>query len=315
MHPALSVIFFTTASGAGYGVLSILGICSFFNVLKFEQTFLYVSVGSSLILITAGLLSSTFHLGHPERAWRALSQWRSSWLSREGVLAILSYIPMLIFTGGIIMEEPYLFVFHWNALCMSIMCLLTVYSTSMIYSSLNTIPAWCNKWVPLSYLLLAIMSGAVFLSATYVILSGTNTLLIYLSLVLIAGVALVKICYWKFIQREEFTSTAETATGLGEIGRVEMVQSPHTRRNYILKEMGYQIARKHAQKLRLICITCLLLMPSILILPGLFSTSSLASLGVVLACVFIIPGLLIERWLFFAEAKHCVTLFYGNSRV
>ena len=86
MHPAWSIIFFTSVSGLGLGlagwiVLGILDLSRFVHLL-------FVS-GFTFGLIGAGLLSSTLHLGHPERAWRALSQWRSSWLSREGVLAVL----------------------------------------------------------------------------------------------------------------------------------------------------------------------------------------------------------------------------------
>ena len=38
-------------------------------------------------LASGGLIASTFHLGHPERAIKAFTQWRSSWLSREAWLA------------------------------------------------------------------------------------------------------------------------------------------------------------------------------------------------------------------------------------
>jgi DMSO reductase anchor subunit len=34
----------------------------------------------------------------------------------------------------------------------------------------------------------------------------------------------------------------------------------------------------------------------------------------VLSAISVILGVLIERWLFFAEAKHTVTLYYGQSR-
>ena len=53
----------------------------------------FAALALALAAITVGLLSSTLHLGHPERAWRAFSQWRSSWLSREGVLALATYLP------------------------------------------------------------------------------------------------------------------------------------------------------------------------------------------------------------------------------
>jgi len=94
MNPAYSVIFFTTASGAGYGLLALLGLIGALTGAPLPPLFALVAIVFALALITAGLLSSTFHLGHPERAWRALSQWRTSWLSREGIAAILTYPPL-----------------------------------------------------------------------------------------------------------------------------------------------------------------------------------------------------------------------------
>ena len=93
MNPAYSVIFFTTASGAGYGLLIWLGVASVFFDMPAHRWFGLAAFAVALALITVGLLASTFHLGHPERAWRGLTQWRSSWLSREGVVAVLTFIP------------------------------------------------------------------------------------------------------------------------------------------------------------------------------------------------------------------------------
>src|SRR5580698_8752316 len=97
MHPALSVIIFTTSSGAGYGMLFWLGVCAASNRLPTHSLFAPVSLTLALVAVTVGLLSSTLHLGHPERAWRAFSQWRSSWLSREGVVSVATYVPTGIF--------------------------------------------------------------------------------------------------------------------------------------------------------------------------------------------------------------------------
>ena len=97
MHPSFSVIFFTTASGAGYGLLALLGVLAPLGVTPPDAAFGFVALGLALGAITAGLLSSTFHLGRPERAWRAFSQWRSSWLSREGVASVATYIPAGLF--------------------------------------------------------------------------------------------------------------------------------------------------------------------------------------------------------------------------
>ncbi|MGE0726177.1 MAG: DmsC/YnfH family molybdoenzyme membrane anchor subunit, partial [Alphaproteobacteria bacterium] len=93
MHPALSVIVFTTASGAGYGLLALLGLLAPFGLVPASTWFGLAATGLALVAVAGGLLSSTLHLGHPERAWRAMSQWRSSWLSREGLAAVVSFFP------------------------------------------------------------------------------------------------------------------------------------------------------------------------------------------------------------------------------
>ena len=90
MHPAYSVILFTTASGAGYGLLIWLSAAALFGLIDPDPVLGFVGLGLAVVLIVSGLLSSTFHLGRPERAWRAFSQWKTSWLSREGVLAVTS---------------------------------------------------------------------------------------------------------------------------------------------------------------------------------------------------------------------------------
>ncbi|MCB1757446.1 MAG: dimethyl sulfoxide reductase anchor subunit, partial [Gammaproteobacteria bacterium] len=89
MHPAISVIFFTVTSGAGYGMLALLALSRLFGLdLQLQPQQIAVIGGIGLLLITAGLISSTFHLANPKNAWRAFSRFRTSWLSREGVLAV-----------------------------------------------------------------------------------------------------------------------------------------------------------------------------------------------------------------------------------
>ena len=90
MHPAYSIIFFTTLSGAGYGLLFLLSL----GFLPADRLLGIASLGLSAVLIVVGLMSSTFHLGHPERAMKAFKQWRSSWLSREGICAVAALVVM-----------------------------------------------------------------------------------------------------------------------------------------------------------------------------------------------------------------------------
>src|ERR1700684_1873252 len=100
MHPALSIVFFTTASGAGFGLLALIGVAAPSGLVPQNPGFAFAALTAATVLALAGLLSSFLHLGRPERAWRAFSQWRSSWLSREGVLAVLTFVPATIFAIG-----------------------------------------------------------------------------------------------------------------------------------------------------------------------------------------------------------------------
>ena len=97
-----------------------------------------------------------------------------------------------------------------------------------------------------------------------------------------------------------------TATGLAPIGQVRSFEPPHTGTNYLLREMVYVIARKHAVKLRVISILFMSVIPLVL-LSGL----SAGHLSAGLSLGFHICGVLLQRWLFFAEAEHVVGLYYG----
>src|SRR5215218_2408359 len=93
MHPAYSVIVFTTASGAGYGLLIWFAVATALGLMPHDPMLGFFGLGLALALITIGLFTSMAHLGRPERAWRSFSQWRTAWLSREGVAAIVTYLP------------------------------------------------------------------------------------------------------------------------------------------------------------------------------------------------------------------------------
>ncbi|MGH6680808.1 MAG: dimethyl sulfoxide reductase anchor subunit family protein, partial [Bradyrhizobium sp.] len=142
MHPAYSVIFFTTATGAGYGLIALLGLLAAFGLVQPDLWFGLSSFGLAVCLIAAGLLSSTGHLGHPERAWRAFSQWRSSWLSREGVAAVLTFVPIgLLVLGWVVLGRSGGWVAAVGILT-AVCAAITVSSTAMIYASLKPIAQW-----------------------------------------------------------------------------------------------------------------------------------------------------------------------------
>ena len=307
MNPAYSVILFTTASGAGYGLLSLLGLVAMNHGQASSPAFALTATAIALVLITIGLLSSTLHLGHPERAWRALSQWRSSWLSREGVAAVATYPIAVAFaaTWSGLVNAPTLI--KPLGILTLIMCTVTIICTAMIYRSLRTIRQWNHKLVVPVYLAMALASGASLLPAIAVFFDRWQIFQARLAiLTLIIAIAL-KIAYWHLVDRIPRTHTTGEATGLGE--NVRMWELPHTNQNFIQKEMGFVVARKHAKKLR---------MASILLLALAAFLSACTVISPWIAPTVILPfalALWIERWLFFAEAEHAAMLYYGKSAV
>lgn len=314
MHPAFSVILFTTASGAGYGLLALMGTRVWHQSLpeSFELRMVILVLG--LGLVTAGLLSSTFHLGHPERAWRAFSQWRSSWLSREGVLAVVTYIPAGLLGLHWLLPDMVSLDERIAGLALAACSLMTVFATAMIYRSLKTIRQWSNKWTVPCYLVFSIMTGAILLNAILMVPGTMNPDMAFPAAILCLVGYAVKRCYWRFIDGTRAESTPASATGLNDMGEVRVFETPHSSDNYLLKEMGFSLGRKHAPKLRRIALWAGFIAPAALS-AGAMTGGAVGTVSAVLAVVAVGTGIIAERWLFFAEARHVVTLYYGADRV
>jgi DMSO reductase anchor subunit len=312
VHPAPSIIAFTTASGAGYGLLFLLGLAAPAGWVPITRPFGVAALGLALGLITFGLLASLLHLGHPERAWRALSQWRSSWLSREGLMALLTYVPALVFGAGWVFAEATVGLFTPFALLAALGAALTVDCTSMIYASLKPVREWHQPLVPPVYLAFALMTGALLLHLLLALFGAPRHWAGALALLAIVLAFGLKAAYWQTIARAGPGPTPESATGLGAPGEVRMLEPPHTQTNYLLSEMGFAVARKHATKLRWYACLLGVVGAGLTTVLALLTTDALAILLALLAALSGLAGVMIERWLFFAEATHTVTLYYGR---
>ena len=315
MHPAKSVIFFTTATGAGYGLLISLFAYAWLGEPSADERFMFASFAAAFALIIAGLLSSTLHLGRPERAWRAFSQWRSSWLSREGVAAVLTFLPAGGFAyGWWVLGQKALETLMLGGLA-TVFSLATIWCTGMIYASLKAVPAWYNPWTVPGYLALSAATGVPLLLVIGEAFDADIGRLAYFSAIGFVLFALViKIFYWVFVKYGDTAGTSATATGLKE-GRVTLLAAPHDAANYLMKEMGFRIARKHASRLRAICIVLGFVLPIAALVWAVESAPDQRLIPAALAFASASLGTVIERWLFFAEAKHVVTLYYGEEAV
>lgn len=302
MHPALSIIVFTTASGLGYGLAAVLGL-GFLDPATWSTKIAHVL---ALLLIAGGLVSSTLHLGNPQRAWRALSQWRTSWLSREGVMAIVTFVPLTLNAFSVVFLDRHL---PWAGIAGTLLAAVTVYCTAMIYASLKAIDAWHTPLTPASYLLFSAAGGTLAAALFSASGGGAWISLAIAAMVLLAAAWAVKLAWRNRLQRRP-RSTPETATGLGAIGKVRLFEPPHINDNYLTSEMGFRIARKHASKLFRIAFAAGLIAPLMLGIVALFLPAAGAAALLGLAVLAFGAGVLVERWLFFAEARHAVMNYY-----
>lgn len=287
MHPAPSVILFSTLSGLGFGFLAFLGA----GVPLPSGWVAFFLWGLGYGLAVAGLLAATFHLGNRKNALKAFSQWRTSWLSREAWASVAT----LVLLAPVALSD-------WLGLGLpriigqlgAVLALFTVFTTAMIYTQIKAVPRWHLWLTPVMFVTFAIAGGAV--------LSGA----VWAPLTLLA-VGLVLLALWQIGDGafRRAGQTLGTATGLDRIGLPSVFEPAHTAGNYLMREMIFVVGRKHARKLRLIALVLASLLPAlILLLP-------LGWAGITLAAFVHLAGALAARWLFFAEAEHVVGLYYG----
>jgi DMSO reductase anchor subunit len=289
MYPSPAVIIFTTFSGLGFGLLFWLGIGS--PAPTGWTAFAFFTI--AYLAAVGGLLASTFHLGRPERAIKAFSQWQTSWLSREGIAAVATLLVMAVYGAGLVFAATRIVPLGWLG---SLGAVATVFTTSMIYSQLKTVPRWRHWTTPALFLALSLGGGA--------LLAGQ----VRFALPLIAIAGVVQVINW-LVGDGLFArsgTTMNTATGLGQIGRVRAFEPPHTGTNFLLREFVHVVGRKHAMQLRVIGLSLGYVAPIILLLLPFNHWWAL------LAVVSHITGILTVRWLFFAQAEHVVGLYYGK---
>lgn len=319
MNPAFSVLLFTTLSGTGFGLWFWLAL----RIALGDRPEWFDGLGWALgliaggVLVAAGVIASLWHLGKPLRVWRAFSQWRSSWMSREGVFAIAAFAV----AGAMVLVQSVLIELPDDALALRLLaallaplCVAAVFSTAMIYASLVPIPAWRHRLVVPGYLLFAALGGGLLfgpfagttLDAPNMVAAG----------VIVGAIALwlLKRRYWRdldagVLDRDALPRTRADAVGLP--GRdVSVFERPHTESNYLTREMGFVLARKHAKTLRAIAVVLFALVPALCALPVWLLPHGDATALLWVAAAAFQAGAMVERWLFFAEAKHLVMLYY-----
>lgn len=309
MRPTFAVICFTVLAGAGYGLWCWLGAALAAGIYPLAGAGVLVPLAFGFVLVTAGLLASTAHLGRPERAWRALTQWRSSWLSREGVVSLLTYLPMLVLAALAWTDRSGAGIRIAGGL-LALGALATLLCTANIYRSLKTIRAWRLRQVLPLYYLFAWLSGGLWLWTWLAAWHAVGVAFPLALLVLAAIAAVIKTRYWQRLDGLP-PNTAGHATGLEMLGQVRAFAGPTTEESYLTHELAFVLARKHSARLRRIAVSLFTLVPVLGIAIAVPTHAWGVALIAALACL---AGLLVERWLFFAEARHAVAAFFPSPR-
>ena len=319
MKPAFSVIFLTTLIGAGQGLFLALFThqsYALFGLLPLQSDAFY-GYGSvlALLLLVGGLIASFFHLGHPERAWRSATQWRTSWLSRE-VIALPLFMGLVFLYGAAHLSgwKPTLVILPGGLVVDLSVALGTVGTlvafvlficTAMIYACLRFLREWHSPLTVFNYILLGGASGFT-LAAAFAAVSAPSQANFF------AGWAII-ITLLGFISRSasllrnarpESKSTMQTAIGIKHPQIVQrsigaMGGSFNTREFFHGKSASF------LRGIKPIFMILVFFIPLILLI-GSMTTPSLLLFAFIVQYI----GLVAERWFFFAQANHPQNLYY-----
>ena len=318
MKPALSIVFFTVASGAGLGLLALLALANLCPVPLLSSEAMAPGIALALLLIAAGLASSVLHLARPSNAWRAFARFRTSWLSREAVVAALLFPVAFAYLVAVVSGSAGT-ARTVLAVAVTLLAWGLLFCTAMIYASLKPIRQWRTGWTPAAYLLLGHWSGALIAVTLATGYGGEPARWAWLAAVLGIAALAAKLGYWRHASDGGGKSslTLEQAIGVPQgvrppgisVAQARLFDAGHTQRTFLTDEFVFRLARQHAQAVRGAALALGFGIPLLWLATGPRHWAAAASVA-----VLALAGLLAERWLFFADARHTVRLYHGDAR-
>ena len=307
MNPAFSVVVFTTAAGAGQGLVVALAIALLTGV-PMTPSFVRASLFVAIVLLVIGLASSFLHLGRPLRAWRAAAMWRTSWLSREVIVlpAFIALVGLWWLAAHGSASSPARVALPLAAIAGAA---LLWYCTAMIYVCLRFIEEWAQPLTVVNFFLLGLSSGSVLASALAALASERRALALAaplaLALTLVAWAS--RTAAWRRNAALRHRSTLQTATGIGS-ARLAQTSMGMSAGSFNTREFFHRASAAALRRIKGIAIVLGFALPALLIAGVIVGV--LPELACVAALVAQAPGLIADRWLFFAQAKHPQNLYY-----
>jgi len=322
MHPAFSVIFLTTLIGAGQGLFLALITGQSYSAVKLlpsQDSTAFYGNGAVIVMLflIGGLIASFFHLGHPERAWRAASQWRTSWLSREVI--VLPVLMFLVFVYGVMHYfelDTILFTSAAGAnLALSMVvgilgaiATFTLFiSTGMIYACLKFLQEWYSPLTVINYTLLGTASGFVLATAfashsapELMRFFGIWATIITLSAFITRAASLIRNA------RIKSKSTMQTALGVRH-NKIQQKSMGFMGGSVNTRDFYHHASMILFKNMKWIFIVLVFMVPVIMLWVAMSDSNTTLLVGA-FAVQYI--GLLAERWFFFAQANHPQNLYY-----
>lgn len=324
MHPAFSVIFLTTLIGAAQGLFMALvtgQVYSLANLLAPQDSVRFYATGSALVLIllVLGLIASFFHLGRPERAWRAATQWRTSWLSREVIVlpafmglvflyALVHYMgwtqPLFVVKGLLAVDASLIF-----GSVGSIVAVVLFVCTAMIYASVRFLQEWHTPLTVYNYLLFGLASGFT-LAAAFSAWSGVGLVAFFGTWAVIFTVLAAITRGWSMVRNAHIThkSTLRSAIGIRH-NVIRQRSMGFMGGSFNTREFFHGRSNATLAAVRMVFLLGVFVAP--LVLLGLsYGLESPYLPMLAFAAQYL--GLLAERWYFFADAQHPQNLYYQS---
>lgn len=312
MHPALSVIFFTTLAGAAQGLVLAMFAAEWASHRQWlgtvPDTSFYVAGGIvAAVLAAGGLAASFFHLGRPERAWRAAAQWRTSWLSREVIVLPGFIVLALAYAGAHALGRDESFAIGALAALAAIVLFLC---TGMIYACIRFLREWASAYTPLNFTLAGCANGFMLAAALAAWLAPPQARFFAIgalafTLAGLAGRAAAR-------RRNALLtpkSTLQTALGIKH-PRIEQRSQGFMGGSFNTREYFHGRSEATLRKLRWVALLCGFAVPLLLLGWQLALSSSVWLALALIAFAVQYAGMLADRWLFFAEARHPQNLYY-----
>ena len=308
MNPAWSVVFFTVLAGFGQGLAVCLAVAVLAGALPAASAFLSNAIAVSFALLAIGLVASFFHLARPLRAWRAAAMWRTSWLSREvlvlpALMGVLGLWWLALFTGRV---EP--LATALLAIAIIVLSLLLWLCTGMIYAGIRFVQEWAHPLTLLNYLLMGLASGVV-LAAGLAAVAGESRLLagaVPAAILLTIAAALGRAASFRRNAALKPRSTIQSATGI-DARRLVQMSMGMSAGSFNTREFFHRLGAQAVQRAKWAAMLLGFVVPLALVAWSWRTGSPLPLLAAVAVQA---AGLIAERWVFFAQARHPQNIYY-----